>query len=183
MAGALLATLSIGSAALAHAAAATPQAYALKAADLGTSFGVASAKVVNNATFARTLGIPAGQLTQHGRITGYQIEYEQHTTSSIAFSYIYTYKSAAGAHWDYGVSTQYDLRVGGKRIAAPKVGDESVALYAQQGTGKTIAAFYDIHFRRGPVDNSVGVGGLKGTVTLAQAVHYAKIVAAREPKS
>lgn len=181
-AGTLLASLSLGSAALALAAPASPQTYALKASDLGRGYTVTSTKVLSNAAFAKQVGVPKAQFDQHGRITGLQVQFEQKSTADLAFSYIYTYKTAAGAHWDWQNSTKHDLK-SGKTVSAPKVGAESVALFAQQKQGTLTAVFYVVDFRQGPIDNTVGVGGLKGQVTLAQAVRDARIVAAREPKS
>jgi hypothetical protein len=183
LAGSLLAALSLGSIALAHAAPAQPQTYALKPTDLSKGYVPVSSDVLNNAAMAKRLGVSKAQFDHHGRISGFQIVYEQHSSANQAFSYIYTYKTSAGAHWDYVQSTAHDLRAGGKRISATKVGTESVGLYAQQSANKLTAVFYVIHFRQGPIDNTVGVGGLKGRVTLAQAVHLAQVVAAREPKS
>jgi hypothetical protein len=182
LAGTLLASLSLGTVALAHAAAASPQSYAIKTSDLGSGFAVSSATVVNNAAMAKKTGVPKAQFDQHGRISGYEVQLEQHSTADIVFSNVYTYKTAAGAHWDFSGTTQHDLKIA-KRVSAPKIGAESAALYTQQGSGKAIAAFYFVTFRQGPVDNTVGVGGFKGKVSLAQAISYARIVAAREPKS
>jgi hypothetical protein len=183
LAGTLLASLSLGSIALAHAAAASPQTYTLKPSDLGSGFVVTKARVVSNAAMAAQTKVPKVQFDQHGRISGYEVQLEQHSTAEVVFSYAFTYKNAAGAHWDYTHSTAHDLSIGGKRVTATKVGAESLALVQQQKSGNFIVVFYFIDFRQGPVDNAVGIGGLKGKVSVSQAVRYAQIVAAREPKS
>jgi len=183
LAGALLVSLSLGSVVLAHATAASPQSYALKPSDLGSGYVVTGSAVVSNAAMAKKVGIPRAQFDRHGRISGYRIQLEQHSTADIAFSYIYTYKNASGAHWDFTQSTAHDLKASGKPVATRKIGAESLALTAQQKSGTLTVVFYVVDFRQGSVDNTVGVGGLKGKVNLAQAIHDAQIVAAREPTS
>jgi hypothetical protein len=178
---ALLASVSLGSATLAHAAMASPQTYALKASDLGKGFTMTKSLVLTNAKMAARAGVSKELFEQHGRISGYEAEFEQQSTGEFVLSQVFTYKTPAGAHWDFTQFAQNVQANGYKRTPGPKMGSESLDLAYQKKQGNLTAVGYTVLFRQGSIDNSVTVTGFKGTVTLGQAVRNVHIVVAREP--
>lgn len=156
---------------LVSAASISAKAVTLKASDVPSGYKLQTARSISNAQMSQLTHVPKAQFDQHGRITGYLENFKNTNSGIVAF--VFAYKTAAGAHWDYTKSTASDQR-SGKRVTAPKVGDESVTLMEGKGASLT----YVVDFHRGNYDNTIAVTGKN--VTAAQAVHYAQIVAGRE---
>jgi hypothetical protein len=178
---ALLAPVVLGSATFTRAAMASPQTYALKRSDLGKKFTLTKTEVLTNARMAARAGVSKALFDQHGRISGYEAEFEQRSTGEFVLSQVFTYQTPAGAHWDFTHFSQNVLSNGYRRTPGPKVGSESVDLAYQKTQGSLTAVGYTVIFRQGSIDNSITLSGFKGTFTLSQAVRNAHIVEAREP--
>jgi hypothetical protein len=164
---------------------ASPRALTLTASDVQKATGKAfsgGGVVLTNATMAARVGVAKAVFDRHGRISGYEAEFEQQATAAFVVSQVFTYKTPAGAHWDFTHVSQNVQAHGYRRTTGPKVGSESLDLAYQKKQGTLTAVGYTAIFRQGSIDNAVTVAGFKSTVTLSQDVRNAQIVAAREPK-
>jgi hypothetical protein len=170
-----------GSAAFAAASAKTVN---LRMSDVPAGFKQVTGKTVSNAQMAQQTHVPKAQFDQHGRILGYQTEFDRNGTKGVVLvaANTYAYKSSSGAQWDYAGSLQHDLAQGFKRTSAPRVGDASTGLVFVRKSGKQSITFYLIDFRRGTYDATVGAAGLTGQVRMSDALHFALIVDQRIQK-
>jgi hypothetical protein len=166
------------------AASASAKTVNLRTSDLPTGFKQVTGKVVSNAQMARDTHVPKAQFDQHGRIIGYQTEFDRNGTKGVVLvaANTYAYKSSSGAQWDYAESVQHDLAQGFKRASAPRVGDASTGLVFVRKSGKQTITFYLIDFRRGTYDATVGVAGLTGQVRMSDALHFVLVVDQRIQK-
>lgn len=176
--------LMTGRGSASYAAAASAKTVNLRTSDLPAGFKQVTGKAVSNAQMAQETHVPKAQFDQHGRILGYQTEFNRNGTKGLVLvaANTYAYKSSSGAQWDYAESAQHDLAQGFKRASAPRVGDASTGLVLVRKSGKQSITFYLIDFRRGTYDATVGVAGLTGQVRMADALHFALIVDQRIQK-
>lgn len=166
--------LFVGAGTSAALAATSLQSLALQKSDLpGGGYSLFSSKTVSNAQMAVQVKLPKAQFDAHGRITGYEVQFEGSSLSKP--TNIFVYKSSGGAAWDYSQSSAHDLKAA-HRVSAASVGQSSVGFAARTTSGKYKVDIFGIDFHEGKYDATVGLAGVAGVVHIADAVRYAQIV-------
>jgi hypothetical protein len=160
---------------------AAPKSVALRLTDLPAGFKLFKAHSVSNADMALKTRLKKKNFDMHGRITGFEEDFDRATASSGQINvsaYVYAYRSSAGAHWDYLQTLKLDLKHA-KQASAPSVGNERTGMVIHVKSGKRSLTFYLIVFHRNQVDATIAVGGFTGDVSMTDAGKYAALVDTR----
>jgi hypothetical protein len=167
----------------------SPRSLALRLTDMPPGFVQTVSRVYSNAQAAKTDHISVRTLVKKGRLTSYESAFHQPTLFGIinVDDTVAEFKSAGGAHWDYLRIARNAVRSSGHSphihaMSVGRLGNESIGYTYQEKAGRIPLTVDILLFRRSEYRVSVLVGGLTGSYTVNQAIHYAGVIDRRISK-
>lgn len=162
---------------------ASPRSLALRLTDMPPGFVQTLSRAYSNAQAAKIDHMSVRTLEKKGRLASYESAFHQPSLFGIinVDDTVAEFKSVGGAHWDYLRIARNATRSSAhaphfQAISVGRLGSESIGFTYQQKAGRIPLTVDIILFRRSVYRVSVLVGGLTGSFTVDQAIHYAKII-------
>jgi hypothetical protein len=163
------------------AGAPSPKSVELTAADFPHGYALLLGARLDVKLWSERYQLPMSQVTKHGFRSAYDQNFSTRSDVRDVDAAVSLYSTVAGAQWEYKaiVSADWELRA---TISAPSVGMQSIAW---RGTGRSTKSrpTYIVAFRQGRFDNVVVVTSSNHALTVNDALHYARLIAKREPHS
>lgn len=165
--------------------AASLKSLVLNKADAPSGFTTVRSQFISNAQDARNTHTPVAVLAKHGRINGYETEFEASRNHGMLVldNAVSAFKSSAGPVW---ALAQADARARktfrGEHytvLKAPRMGSRAVAYSYRGKSGRTTFDTILLGFSRGPYEADVIIAGTPGSVSLALATRYARVIDGR----
>lgn len=160
----------------------SPAAFALTPADVPGNLNIVASRFHTNEETAGAYGLDPAELTARGRLTSFETEFKgQGVYGLLALDdVIASWKTAAGAHWDYQrvvrsarhAASQRDLRP----MHAETLGEERTAYSFTTAKQGARLRNYVVVFRRGPYRAYLEAIGVSATVADGDILALARTI-------